>query len=148
VPETLHLGLGVDTRDFDAFAKALRIAAPDIRRHLLTRLRGVGAIVAEAARSEVEPYSRSIPPSIKVRLSRASVVVEAGRGVPLAGLYELGNIGSNRTDVFRHPVFGRDVWAEQRMHPFLAPAVRKQWDEVEVAAVQALDETIAEVVSR
>jgi hypothetical protein len=147
--ETIHLGLGVDMRDFDAFARALRTAAPSTRRQLITRLRGVGALVAEEARAQIEPYSTSIPPSIKVRVSRLTVsVVAGGPDVPLAGLFELGNVGDKgRRDVFRHPVFGnREIWVSQPRHPFLAPALRQRWSEVERAAVEALDATIAEIL--
>lgn len=145
----LHLGIGVDTRDFARFAKALRAAEPEIRKLLVLQLRAVGEIVAAEARAAIGG-SRTIPATIKVRVSGATVsVVAGGAGVPLAGLLELGNMGNRGAAgaTFRHPVFGnKSVWVEQSTHPFLAPAVRGKMDEVERAAVEALDEAIGLVL--
>lgn len=146
---TLHLGIGVDTRDFATFVKALRKASPELRRELIVRLRGVGQVVADEAKARVEPYSKSIPPSIRVRVSAATVsVVAGGTGVPMAGLLELGSAKSRGdAETFSHPVFGnRNVWVKQSMHPYLGPAVRSKIDVVEQAAVDALDAVVDEVV--
>lgn len=135
-----------DTHEFTAFARTLKKVAPEIRAKMMMRLRMAGALVAEDARARASEFSTSIPPSIKVRISAASVVVEAGHGVPLAGLSELGNKGGSPAGFFRHPVFGnQDVWVNQRMHPFLAPAAEAKGYEAERAAVSALDEAVDEV---
>lgn len=148
MPETLHLGVGVITRDFSVFAKALKIAAPELRKQLTVNLRAVGEVVAAEARSRASQYSVTVPDSIKVRVSGATVsVVAGGSGVPMASLLELGNKGSREEAMFRHPVFGdRANWVQQPMHPYLGPALLAKIGEVEVAAVEALDAAIAEAV--
>jgi hypothetical protein len=148
--ETLHLGVGLDTRDFARFAKALRRASPEIRRALVLRLRTAGEIVAEEARAYIEGSSRSIPPTIKVRVSAATVaVVAGGKDNAIAGLLELGNKGNRGAPgaTFRHPVFGGPAWVQQSTHPFLAPAVREKIVDVERAAIDALDAAIAMAVA-
>lgn len=147
-PATVHLGVGVDTRDYRAFARALRTAAPDIAAQLKLRLAVVGSVVADEAEARASEASTSVPPSIKVRVSGATTIVQAGgAGIPTAGLLELGNKGKGGGDEFTHPVFGnRAVWVKQAMHPYLGPAVLAKADDVEEAALAALDATIDEVV--
>ena len=141
-------GIGIDTSDFRKFARALTKAAPLIAGVLRVNLRGVGDVVAEEARSLARPYSSTIPDSIKVRVSGATVsVLGGGTGVPLGGLFELGNVNSKDSSEFRHPVFGnRNVWASQPMHPFLLPALANKIDAAEAAATAALDIAIDEAV--
>ena len=138
---------GVDVRDFKRFAKALMVASPLIYKTLRVNMRGVGDIVAEEARHIVSEASQTVPDSIKVRVSGATVsVVAGGSGVPMGGLLELGNVkGSGAT--FRHPVFGnRNVWVDQPTHPYLAVALGNKIDAVEAAAVEALDLAIDEAI--
>lgn len=138
-------GIGLDTTDFAKFAKALRKAEPVLAKGLQTSLRAAGMIVAEAAKSNAAEFSESIPPSIKVRVSGATVsVVAGGNGIPIAGLYEIGNEGmSSGATFFYHPVFGRKPSVKQTMHPYLLPAVTSSADAAQAAAVEALDEAIA-----
>lgn len=147
-------GIGLDLRDFSRFAKALRKAEPALAKGLAVRLRAAGEIVAAEARSNAAAISKSIPPSIKVRVSGATVsVVAGGNGVPLAGLLELGNAGRTSSTAtnesrFRHPVFGHSkVWVNQPMHPYLLPALRNKSEVAQQAAVDALDEAIAIIVT-
>jgi hypothetical protein len=149
VAESLHAGIGVDVRDFKVFAKALGIAAPLIKKQLTLNLRAVGEIVAAEARQRASQYSTAIPPSILVRVSGATVSVQAGGiGVPTAALFELGNKGSRDMAMFKHPVFGnRATWVSQPMHPYLTPALKSKANAVELAAVEALDAAIAEVIA-
>lgn len=140
---------GIDTRDFRRFAKALLIASPLIYATLRINMRGVGDIVAEEARGLVRDYSTTVPDSIKVRVSGATVsVVAGGNGVPMGGLLELGNAKSGSTSSFSHPVFGNpQAWVSQPMHPYLARALANKMDAAEVAAVEALDLAIEEVIT-
>lgn len=147
-------GSGIDTSDFRAVAKALRQAQPELARELRKSLRKAGEIVAVEARSLAEKDSKSIPPTIKVRVASATVsVVAGGKDAPVAGLFELGNTGgsksasASRKGVFRHPVFGnRDVWVNQPMHRFLAPAAASRAMQVERAVLGALDQATRTIV--
>lgn len=146
---TLHVGLGVDTRDFARFAKALRVAAPLVRKELILNLRAVGQVVADEYRVNISAYSVTVPDSIRVRVSGATVsVIGGGAGVPMAALLEVGNSRTRGGDTFTHPVFGnKAVWANQVMHPALLPAVRSKIADVEVAAVEALDKAVNAAVT-
>jgi hypothetical protein len=145
----------LNTKEVSSFLRALKKAEPDIRKHLRERLRLVGAVVAEDAKSRVRPYSSSIPETIKVRVSGMNVSVVAGGGDnAIAGLFELGNQGGSSSSaatgrgVFRHPVFGdRDWWVDQPMHPYLSVALASHISEVDLAALAAVDATVSELVS-
>lgn len=148
--EDLHLGIGVDMRDFAKFAKGLNKANKKIHRRLMLGLRGVGKIVADEARRNIEPYSRSVPDSIRVRISGATVSVIAGGAAARVGaLLELGNRSEPSQVIFRHPCFGdMAVWADQLMHPFLGRAVQSKAPAVEQAAIETLDEIFGEIQIR
>ena len=137
--------LTVRTEGFKAFAKAMGVAVPlALRANLKVAFLAAGALVAGDAKEMIEPYSSSIPDSIKVRMTGlASVTISAsGR---IAGLMELGNAKGRSADTFRHPVFGNpDVWVSQPMHPYLAPALKVNEDEIQVLTEAAMDSAIAE----
>jgi hypothetical protein len=141
-------GVGVDTTEFAAFARALRKAEPKLAAGVRVKLREAGDIVARDARDNVDGASAKVADSIRVRVSAATVsVVAGGSGVPMAGLLELGNAGDVGAGKFRHPVFGNtDVWVDQPMHPYLGPAMETGSEAAAQAAIDALDEAIAIVV--
>jgi hypothetical protein len=134
-------GISVDTRDFKKFASALRRADPVMTRSLRTKLRMAGSIVAVEAAANVAPYSKTIPPTIKVRVNSLVVTVTA-KG-ELAGLFEFGNAGAGGGGSFRHPLFGNtDYWYAQKMHPFMYKALEAKADVVEEMVGVALDEAL------
>jgi hypothetical protein len=144
-------GIGLDTRDFAKFAKALRKADKGLYKQLQIRLRAAGSDVEAAAKANVEPYSSPAVTSIKTRVSSATVAVVAGvGGVPMAALLELGNKpstgGRAPEGMFAHPVFGgrntkrpNAPWRDQPMHPYLLRALHEHAPEAWAAAVEALD---------
>lgn len=79
-------GSGIDTSDFKAVVKALRKAEPVLNREVRRELRSAGEIVAVEAKAIASQWSKSIPPTIKVRTSGASVAIEAGGVVNAAAL--------------------------------------------------------------
>lgn len=109
----------------------------------------MGAVVAEDAKSRAREVSSSVADTIKVRVAGMNVSVVAGGGAnALAGLLELGNLGGDDQDFFRHPVFGdMNWWEDQAMHPYLSPALASHITEVDAAAMAAIDATISELVS-
>lgn len=152
---------GVDTRELKEFISDLKRAEPAAARGIRTVVKGAAEIVAVEARSQVSQHSQSIPPTIKARTylsgrKGSTATVTAGRGVPLAALYELGNKGKpSNAPTFRHPVFERgasgrleqtDDWVDQPRYPFLKPAAEKKAPEVE-AALEATADTIAGIIA-
>jgi hypothetical protein len=143
-------GFGIDTSDFKNVAKALRQAKGQTQKNFRRGLRAAGEIVAVEARAVASENSTKIPPSIKVRVTGATVsVIAGGQGVPTGGLFELGNAGGGKSAVasrggtFRAPLFGnKNFWYSHAMHPFLKPAAANKEAEVERAIVGTLDEAI------
>lgn len=143
---SVHQGFGVDARDFKLFARALRVAQRDLYRDVHAELREIGQLVADEAKSIVSAHSQSVPPTIRVRVSYATVsVIAGGPSAPVGALYEVGNKGKRggregQSGMFRHPVFGdRGNWVEQERYPFLAPALRKKLPVVQERAASTLD---------
>lgn len=135
-----HSRSGVDTKQLRQLSRNLRGFKPD--KALKKTLRTAGKLVAEDAKVLAAGHSKSIPPTVRVRLSKTRINIIAGNDeVPLAGLYELGNKGhsksqaSSRRGQFRHPVFGnREVWVNQKRYAFLLPAAERQRRKVEKMA--------------
>jgi hypothetical protein len=150
-PGTTKVGdsVGFDARGFKGLSKACKLAQPELRLKLLRNLRAVGEVVAKDAKTIIEPYSETIPPTIKTQVRGEAVLVKAGGGtVHIAGLFELGNHGgsksasASKSGVFRHPVFGKPPWVSQPMRPFLAPALAKNAALVDEMAEAALNEAV------
>lgn len=136
---------GIDTTDLHDLAKALRKAAPELSKDLRTDLRKAGAIVATEAKKKASEHSKSIPPTIKLRAAGATVAVSAGKGVPLAGLYELGNKGG-KPGSFRHPLFGDWSYPQvQKGYPFLAVAAEATIVETEKAVGEAVERCVEHI---
>lgn len=157
--DKMSSGVRVDSDDLKLLIKDLKAAGPAASRGLRTAVKASGEIVATEARQLASAHSQSIPPTIKARAylsstKRSLATVTAGRGVPLAALYELGNKGASpsATD-FRHPVFERssatgklqqtDNWVSQARFPFLLPAAERTG-----AAVEAQLVAVAEMASK
>lgn len=139
---------GVDTRQLRELTKSLRGFKPDKELH--KALRVAGQLIAEDAKAIIGEHSKTVPATIRVRVSGTKISVVAGsEDVPLAGLLELGNKGKGKSQVaaeggkFRHPVFGdRTSWVEQDMHPYLLAAAEKNARNIEhlegVAVAEAM----------
>ncbi len=107
-----------------------------------------GQLIAADAKLNVGPYSTTVPPSIKSRIRKTTLTVQAGGAeVPMAGLLELGNKGrSSSTKKFRHPVFGdKSVWVDQKMHPYLLRALKKNERGIEALEGHAVAEAFREI---
>lgn len=169
---------GVDTRDFQRLASALKHVAPVAYRELRGELKKAGEIMANEARSIVSEHSKSIPPTIRVSARGTRVTVQAGGGIrsgraaatrelagaaygtrsseahrkrlegelegsPIARLFEVGNAGASPGHgTFRHPVFGRDRWVGQPMHPYLHPADLATHEQTLNGLINAMNRTL------
>jgi hypothetical protein len=144
--DRLSSSFNVDTSDLKGLIKDLKRAGPAATRGMRTAIKASAEIVAVEARAIASEHSKSIPPTVKARTylsgTRTSTAsVTAGRGVPLAALYEVGNKGSSPTDPeFRHPVFARGTsgklqqtsdWVGEKRYPFLLPAAVHKGAEVQ-----------------
>jgi hypothetical protein len=141
---------GVDIRELRQLTRDFIGWKPDKQLH--QALRVAGELIADDARILAAEHSKSIPPSIKVRVSKTRIsVVAGGEGVPLAGLFELGNKGrgksqaASRRGQFRHPVFGdKGNWVNQDMHPYLLSAAVKNMRKIEALEGHAVAEAFRE----
>ena len=135
---------GLDCRDFQKFAKALRKQAPMIGKEVKIGLRGAGEEVATIARANVAPYSKKIPASVKVRVSSFTVsVVAGGKKAPNAEPFEHGGAPGK----FRDPLFGdRSHWYDHQAHPFLLPALAVGREAAQQAIIDVMDKAVGEVV--
>lgn len=136
--------LAIDTTELKNFAKVVRSASPKVAAKMRVRLKEVGEMVAEDARSKAK-WSTRVPGSIKVRTAGVKVsVVAGGDAAPHARVYEMGS-KRNRSEV-RHPVFGnRQVWAANPTRPYLLPALRENEPEIMASIIKVIDETAAEI---
>lgn len=145
--ERIGAGWGIDTRELKAFIRSLRRASPEGAKRFRLGLRASGTIVEKRAKTIAARHSKKIPPTIKAGTYGATVFVKAGKDVPLAALYELGNKGKNAdASTFRHPTYGHEPWVEEARYPFLRPAVDETAPEVEAAVLKVADE-IADVIT-
>jgi hypothetical protein len=149
--EKIGGSFGIDTRELKSFIKALRRASPTGAKGLRVAMKASGEIVAVKAREIAAEHSTTIGPTIKAGVYGATVSVRAGKGVPLAALYELGNKGTaagKDSDTFRHPVYGHATipWAVEARYPFLRPALDATAPEVEAAVLKVADE-VADVLT-
>ena len=97
---------------------------------------GLRASVAGAVVAEINPTKRGA--IAKIRVSTTKFMSASGRPRTLPYYLE-----GRRKRAWRHPVFGdREVWVNQKPHPFLGVTVVPHKQEFATAVVQALDEAI------
>lgn len=107
-------GVGVEAPEaLGAAAKGLAAVAASIASNYPSTGDGTGAADAVATSIRAEPVSRG---EWRVRAG--------GPGIPLAGLWELGNEGSDpNAETFWHPVFGNQPSVPQSKWPYLRMAL-------------------------
>jgi hypothetical protein len=115
--------------DLKELARDLRLASHSVRREVDRTLLEIGEELKEAAKELAGRHSEKVAGTIKLRTLPGMVIISAGTDqVPIAALWETGNKGTHDSGraqgvVFRHPVFGQDVWVQQRRYPFMRPAL-------------------------
>ena len=163
---------GIDLKEMRQLTKDFKDWKPD--KQLKKMLREAGVLIADDAkvivsrpvryshtthgRHRSNTYeggsrgSKSVPPTIKARLSKTRLsVVAGGASVPLAGLLELGNKGRGksqaaaRSGVWRHPIYGnKEKWVYQGMNPYLLPAAEMNKHRIEALEGKAVAESFRE----
>ena len=136
---------GIDLREFKKLTKDLKDFKPD--KQVKKALKLAGELIATDARALVSPYSKTTPPTIRVRTRKTSIsVIAGGTNVPIAGLLEMGNRGRSTGNTFRHPVFGdKSIWVNQKMHPYLLVAMKKNEHAIERFEGKIVAEAFREV---
>jgi hypothetical protein len=139
--------VGIDHSEISVLAVKLERMPFALRSRLRPVVKAGAASIAGQAKVNAA-FSSRIPGAIYVRSTAGSDVtgVSATVGVsaakaPHARVLEDGNTGSSSTTTFRHPVYGRDTWVPQDMHPFLAPAVASKKTAI-TAEIAAAIETL------
>ena len=108
---------------FDKLAADFNRLPSKLRKELQPAFRRAGTAIVADAKSRAS-WSSRIPGAIRIDSSFTSrnpgvrIVVDASKA-PHARAIE----GNGRT-MFRHRVYGRNVWVPQQTRPFLFPAVR------------------------
>lgn len=139
--------MAIDHSQVTAMALKLERLPLEMRAKLRTVVKqGADAIAAQAKVNA--NFSTRIPGAISTQSSSALSVTKVSATVrvsaakaPHARVLEEGNVGSSSTTTFRHPVYGRDWWTPQPMHPFLAPAVAGKEREIVTAIMAAIETT-------
>jgi hypothetical protein len=93
---------GVDTKELRALTKAFHGWNPD--KELKKALRVAGQLIADDAKAIVAPHSKSIPPTIKVRIAKTRISVVAGGVVGAAALareLQSASYGSSKAEAHR-----------------------------------------------
>ena len=117
-----------------------------------TRLRGIGVYVEAGGPRQQAAIAREMFASgygTTEADRHQKELTKRAQGVAIAGLFELGNHGNIKSASaassgrFRHPVYGnRDRWVNQDMHPFLAPAVKKNEALIQREVTAALNDAL------
>lgn len=138
-----------DGNSLDDLAHDLRRAASAFRRETDEALLRIGAELMESAKQIAEQHSKRVAETIRMRAIPGMVIVTVGEeDMPIAALWELGNVGQHDTAkvqgvTFRHPVFGnRDVWVTQRRFPMLRPAQQALRKEITRQMNEAYDRVL------
>ena len=117
----------------EQFGKDMKSASRKLNNEIRAGLRDAGKAAATDMRILIAPYSKKIPPTIRVNTSKMYTVTITigGPGIPETILLEMGNKGREGATTFRHPVFApKDShgdssvpWVDQPEHPYVAPVV-------------------------
>ncbi len=89
------------------------------------------AIIAREAQRLAAPWSKRIPPSMRVSAGDTTALISSG----------VGPSYPNEVKGVRHPVFGnREVWVLNQYRPFLAPAAEAKADEAAAEIAKTVDD--------
>lgn len=116
----------INYAEVSAFSRQLADVPINLRRQLRPRVRKAAQTLTDRVKSNAS-WSSRIPGATRIRVGftggpRGGVLVFVdSKAAPHARPLEFGSQG--RSDVNRHPVFGRAVWVDQPTRPFFMPAV-------------------------
>jgi hypothetical protein len=100
------------------------------------RMLSAGRIIGRAAAALAAPWSRQIPPTIKVKATSSTATISSG----------VGPSYPNEVIRVRHPVFGptlrnpRPGWVTNPHRPFLVPAAEAKADDAAKEIAKTIDD--------
>jgi hypothetical protein len=135
-----------DGADMEDLSRGLVETARRLQVETDVTVAETGGMLRDAAKAIVGEHSKSIPPTVRMRMVPGAAIIEAGsEDVPLAVLYEKGNRGKNADkDTFWHWVFGNKAIPKQpqKRYPFLRPAVTLLRSEIKARMNKAWDRAL------
>ncbi|MCR6647793.1 MAG: hypothetical protein NVV70_06495 [Cellulomonas sp.] len=116
-------GGGLDTTEIRALLRGLEDLPAELHKEVRTMLRPLGQDLLHAAAANAAAWSSRIPHALSMRVvlkgSMPGIVIRAS----LAKAPHARAMEGLLDDVFRHPLFGMDVWFDQRARPYMLPAI-------------------------
>lgn len=137
--------ISIDTTQIGTLARDLKRAADkEVIDGFKKGMKSAAAIVSVRAKSLIDPYSTTIPRTVRPFATLLRSGVRAGNGnMPIAGLMEYGS--KNNPGRIRHPLFGdTSHWYSQPAHPYLHKAA----EQTEPAWILAVTEDINQSLQR
>ena len=134
--------------EYSQLATDLARLEPALRRRVGAKLRTAGQETLDVGRRNAS-WSRRIPGAMSMRFTTRGrfpgvIITVDANAAPHARPFE-GIVRS----AFKHPLFGdRNDWYEQAARPFLRPAAKQTGARVNRLTREAIDEALAETVSR
>lgn len=125
----------------------LRRVPDELRTKTRAAIRTAATPIAAQAKRNAS-WSSRIPRAIRIGTrftgKNAGVTIRVAlRTAPHGRAFE-DLSGKSRNGTFRHPVFGRDRWVNQKTRPFISPAVRDHREET----ISSVDAAITSVLVR
>jgi hypothetical protein len=149
-----------DAHEFNSFSKAMRLAAPDLKKHVRSRIGKAGRALATKMRAEMPHKEHAGGIGIRaIRFSDAistkgGAIIVGGHTRPLSYAYAFGVGQKGRIGFYKHPTYGRWPKASgpnkglKNIMP-ISDYVWRNWEEGKVGlrleAEAALQETIEQI---
>lgn len=140
------MNVEIDGYAFQALQRDIRSLDRKVANQLQRQLRQVVTdTIIPTARSNAG-WSSRVPGAIKPKVTQKYVGARVDRKVaPHGRPFEGLQTGLRNRGFFRHRVFGRNVWVNQKTRPFLAPAFDANRETAAEAAKQAVADAAKEV---
>lgn len=131
-------GGGWDTAEVKALLRGLQDLPDELHKEVRAMLRPLGQDLLRESMANAAAWSSRIPRAlsmqVQLRTDRPGIVIRASLAkAPHARAYE-----GLLDDAFRHPLFGWDVWFDQRARPYILPAIDAEYPRIRSEVNDAL----------
>lgn len=133
------VGGGWDTTEVKALLRGLQDVPEELHKEVRAMLRPLGRDLLHQATENAAAWSSRIPRAlsmqVQLKTNSPGIVIRAS----LAKAPHARAMEGLLDDVFRHPLFGMDVWFDQHARPYMLPAIDAAYPRIrsEVNAVLA-----------